>query len=115
MFSKKNISNVPLEETAHSSGSRKMVCAKEDVPSDFFEALTYGYLPPGENWSLHKHDNIVEICLVVKGDGIIKDIDSNSEPFTAGDRFIFPSDTEHMIENTSSEVDEFYFYRFRAK
>ena len=115
MFSKKNIKDIPVEETPHSTGSRKMVVGKEDVPSEFFEALTYGYLPPNENWSSHKHDNIVEICLVMKGEGNIKDKDGNLETFEPGDRFIFPPDTEHMIENTSKEVAEFYFFRLKAK
>ena len=85
------------------------------TPSLYFEAYTYGFLPPNIKWSLHKHENITEICLAIKGRGTIKDKDNNIEKFGPGDRFIFPPDTEHEIENTSQEVAEFYFFRLKAK
>lgn len=111
MFSKKNIKDIPVEETPHATGSRKLLVGKSDVSSLYFEAFTYGYLPSGEKWASHKHDNIIEICLVVKGSGIIKDAGGNTENFESGDRFIFPANTEHEIENTSKETAEFYFFR----
>ncbi|HUQ84975.1 MAG TPA: hypothetical protein VM077_01515 [Candidatus Limnocylindrales bacterium] len=49
MFSKKNIQDIPLEETSHSSGTRKMIVGKEETSSEYFEAYTYGYLPSGKN------------------------------------------------------------------
>lgn len=115
MFSKKNINNVPIEGTSHSTGSRKMIVSQEEISSDFFEAFTYGYLPSNENWSLHKHENIVEICIVISGEGIIKDKNGNLETFEPGDRFIFSPNTEHMIENTSGDTAEFYFLRLKVK
>lgn len=115
MFSKRNINDIPLEETPHTSGSRKTIVKKEEMPSIYFEAFTNGFLPPSERWSLHKHNNIVEICLVVKGKGTIKDKENNMEKFEPGDRFIFPPDTKHEIENTSNEVAEFYFVRIKAE
>jgi len=113
MFSKVNINDIPQEETPHASGSRKMIAKKDEVPSLYFEAYTYGYLPPNVSWSMHKHEKITEICLVIKGEGIIKDNKYNTENFRPGDRFIFPPDTEHEITNTSKEVAEFYFFRIK--
>jgi mannose-6-phosphate isomerase-like protein (cupin superfamily) len=115
MFSKKNIKDIPVEETPHSTGSRKLLVGKPDVISLYFEAFTYGYLPGGEKWAIHKHENIIEICLVIKGSGIIRDAIGNAEGFESGDRFIFPSDTQHEIENTSKETAEFYFLRIQNK
>jgi len=37
------------------------------------------------------------------------------ETFEEGDRFIFPSNTEHEIENTSDKTAEFYFIRVQDK
>ncbi|OGM75790.1 hypothetical protein A2191_00880 [Candidatus Woesebacteria bacterium RIFOXYA1_FULL_38_9] len=102
-----------IEGTSHSSGSRKMLVNKDETTSKYFEAFTYGYLPPGIKWEMHDHDNIVEICVVTKGCGVIKDSNGGVEPFIAGDRFIFTSNTKHEIENNSDEEAEFYFIRFR--
>lgn len=113
MFSKKNLQNIQIEGTSHDSGSRKMVVSKEETTSKYFEAHTYGYLPSGVKWEMHEHNNIVEICVVTKGKGIIRDSQNNEEAFVAGDRFIFPSNTKHEIENNSDEEVEFYFFRFK--
>jgi len=115
MFSKRNINDIPTEETPHASGSRKMIVSKEEIPSVYFEAFTRGFLPPNVCWNLHKHNNIIEICLVIKGKGTIKDKNNNMEKFKHGDRFIFLPDMEHEIKNTSNEVAEFYFFRIKAK
>jgi len=114
MFNKKNIQNIPIEQTPHNSGSRKMLASKEEVDSEHFEAFTYGFLPPKEKWVMHKHENIVEICLVTKGTGIIRNLEGEIENFESGDRFIFPSDTEHEIENLSEQTAEFYFFRIQS-
>ena len=115
MFSKKNFKDIPLEDTPHGTGSRKLLVAKTDITSSFFEAMTYGYLPSKEKYAMHKHDNMVEICLVVKGVGIIKDANGKVEDFEPGDRFIFTSGTEHELENTSNGIAEFYFFRLQNK
>jgi mannose-6-phosphate isomerase-like protein (cupin superfamily) len=115
MFSKKNINFIPIEETPHSAGSRKMIAGKPDVSSPYFEAITYGYLPANERWNLHQHEDIIEICIVIKGAGIIRDRQNNEEVFEAGDRFIFPANTFHEIENTSKGTAEFYFIRLKSR
>ncbi len=113
MFSKMNLQDIPVEGTPHASGSRKMVVSKEETSSKYFEAYTYGYLPPYAKWELHDHDNIVEICVVTRGTGVVRDSKGEEEIFVEGDRFIFPSNTKHEIENTSDKEAEFYFSRFR--
>lgn len=115
MFSKKNLQSLPTEETSHANGSRKVVVAKDETTSNYFEAFTYGYLPASEKWALHKHENIIEICIVVKGAGVIRDASVQEDQYKPGDRFIFPADIEHEIENTSAETSEFYFIRFQNK
>jgi len=115
MFSKKNVKDIPLEVTPHGTGSRKLLVGKDDTTSVYFNAYTNGFLPSGEKFAFHKHENMVEICLVIKGSGVIKNVSGEEESFQAGDRFIFSSDTDHEIENTSSETAEFYFIRVLNK
>lgn len=115
MFLKKNINSIPIEETQHATSSRKMIVGKSDVSSPYFEALTYSYLPTDEKWELHQHKNIIEICIVIKGAGVVKDQQNNEEAFKTGDRFIFPTNTFHEIKNTSNDTDEFYFVRLKSK
>lgn len=113
MFNKTNFNNLPKESTPHSTGSRVLIANKEEVPSNNFEALTYGYLSKGEKWEMHSHENIVEICLTIKGTGIIRDENGNIVTFEHGDRFIFPSNTLHEIENTGDDEAQFYFFRLK--
>jgi mannose-6-phosphate isomerase-like protein (cupin superfamily) len=115
MFSKKNINSIPIEGTSHSTGYRKTIAGKPDVPSPYFEALTYGYLPADEKWELHQHEDIIEICIVIKGTGVVRDQQKNEEVFKSGDRFIFPANTFHEIENISKGIDEFYFIRLKSR
>ncbi len=90
-----------------------MLVGKDETTSKYFEAHTHGFLPAGTKWEVHEHDNIVEICVVTKGKGIVRDSQGHEEAFIAGDRFIFPSNTKHEIENNSDEEAEFYFFRFQ--
>jgi mannose-6-phosphate isomerase-like protein (cupin superfamily) len=115
VFSKKNLSQIPIEQTMHTAGSRKMIVAPEETGSPYFEAMTYGYLESGKKWDMHQHDDIVEICLVIKGQGLIKNENGQIESFSSGDRFIFPANTEHEIENTGQITAEFYFIRIRTE
>jgi mannose-6-phosphate isomerase-like protein (cupin superfamily) len=114
MFSKEDINSIPVEETSHSTGYRKTIASKLDVPSPYFEAFTYGYLPANEKWEPHQHEDIIEICIVVKGTGVVRDQQKNEEAFEPGDRFIFPENTFHEIENTSKDTAEFYFIRLKS-
>lgn len=115
MFSKKNIKNIPLEETLHAAGSRKMLVGKNDTTSVYFEAFANSFMPLGEKFAMHKHENMIEICLVIKGKGVIRNSTGEEETFKTGDRFIFPANTEHEIENTSEDQAEFYFIRVQNK
>lgn len=114
MFFKRNIKDISVEKTPHGSGSRRVLVAKKESGSTYFEAFTHGYLPAGEKWEMHQHDDIIEICLVIKGTGVIRDEHEREESFVLGDRFIFPPNTKHQIMNTSQTEDEFYFIRARS-
>jgi len=115
MFSKVNLNDIQIEDTLHNSGSRKMIVSKDQTTSKYFEAMTYGYIPAGVKYEMHEHNNIIEICIVVKGTGIIRDVDGKIEEYKVGDRFIFPSGIKHEIENNSDSDSEFYFIRFQDK
>ena len=112
MFSKVNVKDIIAEVTPHGTGSRKLLVGKTDTQSVYFDAFTHGFMPSGEKFAMHRHENMIEICLVIKGNGVIRN-SSEEESFQPGDRFIFPSDTDHEIENTSNETAEFYFIRVK--
>lgn len=114
MFSKKNIKEISVEMTSHGSGTKKNLATKEEIHSRCFEALTYGFLPKKEKWAMHKHENIIEICLVAKGKGFVRNINGHVDNFEPGDRFIFPASIEHEIENLSEDTAEFYFFRVQS-
>ncbi|HUQ84976.1 MAG TPA: cupin domain-containing protein [Candidatus Limnocylindrales bacterium] len=64
---------------------------------------------------MHERENVVEICFVTKGKGVVRNSNGTEESFVTGDRFIFPPNTGHEIENNSNTDAEFYFIRFKDK
>ena len=96
-------------EAAHvGSGFRKVFIAENEVKN--YQALTYGYIPAGKKFDLHNHENITEIMIVLKGEGIVRDEDGEYG-YAPGDVFIYPPNVMHEIENTGSDEHEFVFVR----
>jgi len=56
---------------------------------------------------------LLRFVLFTKGKGVVRDSEGNEENFAEGDRFIFPSNMKHEIENNLDEDAEFYFFRFQ--
>lgn len=76
--------------------------------------MTYGYLPSKGIFDWYYYDNIEEIMLVIKGNGIVSDGDGDYE-YSKGDLFIFPANTKHKIENSSEEQHEYVFVRVATR
>ncbi len=51
--------------------------------------------------------------IVLKGTGEVSDEDG-TYVYEPGDVFVFPADTQHMIENTSDEQHEMLFVRVKV-
>jgi len=114
---KKTISDISLEEAHGGSGSRQVIFNNQEIQSKNFEAVTKGYLNQGINYAIHKHDDIDEIFVVLKGFGKVRyfypegveEFDYKSDDF-----FYNVANIEHEIESLSEETSEFYFIRFRS-
>lgn len=101
-------------EDAHGgSGGRILYASQGELQNNAFQAMTYGYLPAKAKFDWHQHEDIEEIVLVLKGQGIIRDREGEYE-YKEGDLFIFPANIEHMIENTGSDEHEYIFFRIKV-
>lgn len=105
---KKQGSSLPREDAHGGSGGRKLYVGENELRN--VTGMTYGYLPVGSKFAWHVHDNIDEIMLVLKGNGIVRDHDGDYS-YSEGDLFIFPSGIEHEIENPGDYEHEYVFVR----
>lgn len=109
---KKSLIDIPKEEAHGGEGGRRLYLDVNELTNKDFQAMTYGFLSAGNKFSWHKHENIEEVMLVLKGNGFVRDKEGEYL-YTDGDLFIFPADTEHEIDNTSNYENEFIFIRIR--
>ena len=102
------------KEVAHGgSGARKVYATNNHIKSQYFDAMTYGYLPAGNSFDWHEHKYIEEIMVVVKGSGAVYD-DERNYSYEPGDVFIYPTNTKHKITNNSDEEHVMMFVRIRV-
>jgi mannose-6-phosphate isomerase-like protein (cupin superfamily) len=110
---KKSSEAVKREEAHGGSGARRLYISNNELENVDFQAFTYGFLPAQSKFEWHFHEGIEEIMLVLKGEGIVRDLDGEYS-YMEGDLFIFPQNVEHEIENTGKEEHEYIFIRFRV-
>ncbi|MGE5473138.1 MAG: cupin domain-containing protein [Ignavibacteriales bacterium] len=110
---KKSFESIKREDAHSGSGGRKVFISDNELESEKFQAMTYGYIPVGSKYSWHNHEGIEEIMLVIKGSGIVRDRDGEYM-YKDGDLFIYPQNVEHEIENTGIEENEFIFVRIKV-
>lgn len=113
-YTKKNISQIPKEEAHGGSGDRQMLVNKTEMTSPFFAAMTKGYLNSGSTYDWHGHDDIDEICYVIKGNGKFY-WNNEVTNYKDGDIFTIPAHSKHKIEALGDDVSEFYFIRIKTK
>jgi mannose-6-phosphate isomerase-like protein (cupin superfamily) len=109
----KSISQIPFEGTHSLPNSRQTLATKEDIVSDNIDALTKGILPSGSVWDWHKHETYDELCIVLKGNGKFYWENEVTE-YHAEDVIIIPANSNHKIEATGNETNEFYFVRIKT-
>lgn len=110
---KRSSSDIPKEQAHGGSGVRKVYASSDQLVSTHFEAMTHGYLPPGNSFDWHDHKDIEEIMVVLKGNGKVFDEDG-TYAYAAGDVFVFPANTQHKITNSSDEEHEMLFVRVKV-
>lgn len=99
------------KEPAHGGSGYRKVLVNQDVSENpNFEAMTYGYLPVGQIFDWHDHEDIEEIMFVIKGEGEVHDEDGLYS-YESGDLFVFPANIQHKIINTSDIENELIFIR----
>lgn len=113
-FTKLNIKDIPVEEAHGGSGARQVLVKPEHVSSQYMEAVTKGFLKPGDAFDWHSHQDTDEIFIVLKGEGKYSCEDEITD-YKEGDVMITPGNLKHKIEAGGSETNEYYFIRVKAK
>lgn len=112
-FSKKHLSEIPVEEAHAGSGSRQMLFNPEAAESSKWEAVTKGFLPSGSSFDWHKHEESDEMFLVTHGEGKFY-CEEEETNYTSGDVILVRANTMHKIENTGKETTEGFFIRIKV-
>lgn len=110
---KRSASEINKEQAHGGSGARKVYASKGVLKSTHFEAMTHGYLPAGETFDWHDHEDIEEIMVVVKGEGEVHDEDGVYD-YASGDVFVYPANTKHKIHNPTDHEHEMIFVRVKV-
>ncbi len=105
---KKASENIKKEEAHGGSGSRKLYITDKEFGT--IQGMTYGWLPVGNKYAWHIHENIDEVMYVIKGTGIVKDEDGKYE-YKPGDTFMYPANVFHEIYNNGNIESEYVFIR----
>jgi quercetin dioxygenase-like cupin family protein len=109
---KKSLEQIPLEEAHGGSGRRQLIFNKTDpFVSKQFEAMTKGFLPPGQSYDWHKHEGVDEFFVVLEGTGEIEYENGNRYEYRGGDVFYSPAGIAHKLVNTGENDNVFYFIR----
>lgn len=61
-----------------------------------------GRLEPGHSVGYHVHENDMEICCFLEGEGTVIDTDGSRRPVAAGDVQVCPPGKGHAVLNTGS-------------
>ena len=113
-FTKLNIKDIPIEEAHEGSGARQILVKPEHVTSQYLEAVTKGFLKPGNSFNWHAHQDTDEIFIVLKGEGKYY-CEDEVTAYQEGDVMITPANLKHKIEASGNEENEYYFIRVKAK
>ena len=109
---KKSNENINIETAHGGSGSRKLYINDNELGA--FQGMTHGWLPIGNKYEWHNHENIDEGMYVLKGTGIVKDEDGEYQ-YNPGDVFMYPANIYHEIYNNGNEESEYIFIRVHNK
>ncbi len=112
-FLKLNIDDIPFEAIHDVPNSRKTLVYPHHLTTENLEAITKGFLKPGQVWDWHKHENMDEVCIVIKGTGNYFCEEEQIE-YKKDDVIIVHANSMHKIEANGNEASEFYFIRVKV-
>lgn len=113
-FTKLNIKDIVVEEAHGGSGSRQVLVKPEHVSSQYFEAVTKGYLKPGNVFEWHTHQDTDEMFIVIKGEDKFY-CEDEAVDYKEDDVIVIPGNLKHKIEAGGKITSEYYFIRVKAK
>lgn|SRR5690348_4196527 len=113
-FSKVNIAKLPIEDAHNGTGSRQLLVKPEHVESKYFEAVTKGFIPSGNMFDWHTHQDTDEIFIVTKGEGKFSCEDA-ATTYKTGDVITVGANLKHKIEALGNETTEGFFIRIKTK
>lgn len=111
-FQKLSIGQLPFEEIHSVKNARKTLATGETTGSKYLDAITKGFLESGEKFDWHLHEEIVEIGIVLYGQGKVY-CEEEVQTYNADDVYIIPSGAKHKWEADSPS--EYFFIRVVAK
>ena len=111
----KSLLSIPVEAAHGGSGSRQLILSSADPISKNIEAMTKGFLLPGNSYDWHSHSEIDEFFIVLKGTGEVhyRQVDDTvtTYKYKQGDIFYSPEKLVHKIDCLGNEESEFFFVR----
>jgi quercetin dioxygenase-like cupin family protein len=113
-FTKTSISDIPIENAHCGAGSRQMLIQPDQVESQYFEAVTKGFLPSGQMFDWHIHEDTDEVFIVTQGRGVFS-CEDQVTGYKAGDVVTVGANLKHKIEAQGDETTEGFFIRVRTK
>lgn len=108
---KRVIDEIALESAHAGSGSRRLIISQRDDISRQIEAVTKGYLEPGNVFDWHQHVEIDEFWIVISGNGFIEYKNGDKFEYKSGDFIYNPADLPHRIVAEGATRSEFFFIR----
>lgn len=105
---KRENESIKREDAHGGSGSRKLYIGDREFSN--IQGMTYGWLPVGNKYAWHNHDNVDEVMYCLKGSGKVVDEDGEYE-YKEGDLFMYPKNIYHEIINDGDIEAEYIFIR----
>ena len=112
-FIKTNLRDIPLENAHGGSGKRQVLVKPEHVTTGHLDAVTKGFLDPGNAFDWHSHSDTDEMFIVLSGQGKFYCNDEVVE-YSIHDVISIPANLKHKIEATGNATSEFYFIRIKV-
>ena len=76
--------------------------------------MTKGYLEVGKVFDWHTHEDIDEMFIVLKGEGVFY-WEEEMINYNEGDIITIPANSKHKIEAKGMIMNEYYFIRVKCK
>ena len=110
----KHVSEIPMEIAHGGTGARQVLLSQNDAISKNLEALTKGFLKPGNIYDWHLHIGVDEFCVVIQGEGKIEYEDGTIFQYKADDIIYNPENLKHKITAQGTQESSYYFVRINA-